>query len=324
MTTPPLISRLRQSALVAAYLLTAFATNAMAETFPLGDVVPASVSDEQRDAIQSQAQKLADGMYGHLLLRLDEVDRVCDLTDDQERILTVSAKGVVQEKLDDWLIELTTKLSSVDHMPRLNAPFEVDFLRGPKPFLVGDVHMIVNGKLERKHFKGFVHRPNIPALIQIANNVDHVAFRDLVIDERGPEHLLHAPLDLLLSKISEHELWKSTLERTLNDQQMKLYTAAQVDRAALPKEWRHERVMVAFDRMLRLDSSQRAPLAERVGKFLEMSQIKLWLKRRQGFDDEALAKMALRAIPTDDVKEFLSERQLEHWKLLLRQDLESR
>ncbi|MEZ6147108.1 MAG: hypothetical protein R3B91_17155 [Planctomycetaceae bacterium] len=82
--------------------------------------------------------------------------------------------------------------------------------------------------------------------------------------------------------------------------------------------------MIEFDKMLRLDHTQRGLISERVTKFLEMSQIKLWLKRRQGFDDEALAHMALRAIPTADVKDILSPRQLAQWQLILQEDLESR
>ncbi|MEZ6147107.1 MAG: hypothetical protein R3B91_17150 [Planctomycetaceae bacterium] len=70
-------------------------------TFPLTDVVPESVPDEQREAVQARAQQLADAMLDELLLQLDEVDRVCDLNVSQERQLTIAAKGVVQQA--DWM-----------------------------------------------------------------------------------------------------------------------------------------------------------------------------------------------------------------------------
>lgn len=324
MLTSLLLFHSRQSALVAACLLTAFATNAIAETFPLSDVVPASVPKEQRDTLQSQAQELANGMYGNLLLRLDEVDRVCELSNDQIRHLTIAAKGAVQQCVDVWLATVAVMFAIKDQTDGPKAD-GADIVDVPMIGLARLRELLVrgaNGEVQVQVFFEPIEqrRGAVARFREVVNGAAAKQIEFVINQEAGEDTIGDSPF----LNASDHVLWKASLERTLNDDQKTSYAAAQVERQALPKEWRHERVMVAFDRMLRLDRSQRKPLAERVDKFLEMSQIKLWLKRRQGFEDEALAKMALRAIPTDDVKDFLSDRQLEQWKLLLRQDLESR
>ncbi|MCA9024110.1 MAG: hypothetical protein KDA86_02735 [Planctomycetaceae bacterium] len=286
-------------------LFTILASTTRAEHFPLTDVVPESVPDEQREAVQARAQQLADAMLDELLLQLDEVDRVCDLNVSQERQLTIAAKGVVQQGLDGWL-SILSELQAIknlddenrDQMGRHFLHFDRLVLRRPGPM---------------QGINGLNIRFN-----EIKVNAE--GFRDVEVQIIPSDPNAEPPLQ----NADECVLWTETLNRTLNDQQKELYAAAEAERAALPSEWRHERVMIEFDKMLRLDHTQRGLISERVTKFLEMSQIKLWLKRRQGFDDEALAHMALRAIPTADVKDILSPRQLAQWQLILQEDLESR
>ncbi|MCA9111300.1 MAG: hypothetical protein KDA52_15210 [Planctomycetaceae bacterium] len=291
--------------LIVVCLFTTIVSTTRAEHFPLTDVVPETAPEEQRDAVQARAQQLADAMYDELLLRLDEVDRVCELSESQERQLTIAAKGVVQQGVDEWLSILSSlqTIKNVDgenriQMGRAFLHFDKLVLRRPGPMQGMNGLKITFNK----------------------NKVNAEGLEDIIVEINADSLNEEPPL----LNAEEHDLWTETLDRTLSDQQKQLYAEAEDERAALPSEWRHERVMIEFDKMLRLDHTQRGRISERVTNFLEMSQIKLWLKRRQGFDDEALAHMALRAIPTADVKDILSPRQLAQWQLILQEDLESR
>ncbi len=298
-----------------------------AESFPLSDVVPASVPDAQRAMLQSHAQKLADTMFNHLLLQLDEIDRVSGLSEDQQRVLTVAAKGAVQEALDIWLGMIA----------------EIDAAKaGENNIVLPPGIGLAHANLQRFENNGVIHvegqlliEPRRDKIVQLMDVVAALVDRNGVVRDRevpqrgefvaelfGVE-VQHDDVQMMerpLLNVADNVLWTTTLVRILTREQKTALVQAQAEREALPREWRHERVLVEIDRHLLLDSAQRDALTERVTKFLEMPQIKRWLERRPGFEDAALAQMALKAIPIADVKDLLSEQQSYQWQQLLNDD----
>ncbi len=309
------------------------ATTASAEAlFPLPDVIPHTVPENDREGFQAEAQKLVDAMFGQLLLHIDELKRVCVLTESQERSLLITAKGVVQQSLDRWIAVIDSMHSARSAADHKHIQEKAVFLPNIGPARVRAVQVVFDGEVRRM---GVIRRKQLDEnLLDGLRNVFNAVPKanDLVGPAEGQQVGEVAvqlndgepnPSPLVLD-VGKHDLWVAALDRALNDHQKELYAVAQAEREALPREWRHERVMIEFDRMLRLDSTQRGPLAERVGEFLERTQTKRWLERKQGFEDAALARMAVRAIQSDDVKDILSSRQLAQWQFMLREDLESR
>jgi len=315
--TSVLRDQLRQLLLVACCLWMVGTTAALAETYPLSDVVPDGVSAEHQETLQSQTQQFADAMFHHLLLRLDEITRVCELSDAQQRMMTVAAKGAVQHRLDEWLgVMMDTFIVDGERDERIQG--------GPQIFQQGggwvDARRAVIDGNEIVRINVITVRNNLQQIrIAGATHMKDVILHALgpnpnvsVVDQESGQRLLKSPhLD-----VANHLVWTATLERTLTGEQKEQLAEAKAEREALPREWRHERVMFAIDSFLLLDRSQRGPLTERVSEFLDMPQIKRWIERRPGIDDEKLATMAFRSISAEDVEDSLSQWQLAEWRRL--------
>jgi hypothetical protein len=76
---------------------------ASAQDFPLPVSVLSNLQPELQASARAEAQQFANSLYQVLLLKLDEIERVCDPADGQMAKLKVAAKGAVDHALDDWL-----------------------------------------------------------------------------------------------------------------------------------------------------------------------------------------------------------------------------
>lgn len=74
--------------------------------------VIANLQPEVQAAVRNQAQQYANATYQRLLLKLDELERVCELNDAQKTKLKVAAKGAVDHSLTKWLAANASRLSA--------------------------------------------------------------------------------------------------------------------------------------------------------------------------------------------------------------------
>jgi hypothetical protein len=83
---------------------------ASAQDYPLPASVIANLQPEFQPNARSEAQQFANPIYHRLLLKLDEMDRLCELSEAQRAKLNVAAKGAVDHVLDHWLASNADRL----------------------------------------------------------------------------------------------------------------------------------------------------------------------------------------------------------------------
>jgi hypothetical protein len=81
-----------------------------AQDFPLPAGVISNVQPELQASARLQAQRYANPLYQRLLLKLDEIERVCEPSPAQMTKLNVAVKGAVDHALDRWLASNADRL----------------------------------------------------------------------------------------------------------------------------------------------------------------------------------------------------------------------
>ncbi|MEX2315548.1 MAG: hypothetical protein WD669_00235, partial [Pirellulales bacterium] len=90
-------------AAIALFVLAFSAQPVGADDFVISPAAFASLPSGTQEMLKLPAQQNANFMLNHLLWKLDEIDRVCALSDNQESKLKVAAKGAVEYALQNWI-----------------------------------------------------------------------------------------------------------------------------------------------------------------------------------------------------------------------------
>ncbi len=86
---------------------------ARADDFVMPPGAVANLPQGVQQSIGAMAQQQANSMLNYMLLKLDEINRVCTLTGSQRIKLTVAAKGAIEYAVQDWIDTFGMQIGTV-------------------------------------------------------------------------------------------------------------------------------------------------------------------------------------------------------------------
>lgn len=278
-----LIPRIRSlaSGIALLLLIVSAAAATAAEPFPLSFEAPPKMGDEAARTLTMLAQKHADAMYRHLLLKIDETDRTAALSDEQQARLRLAAKGSVQDALDDWLAPILSELSTGSPQTRRNL---IVRLGGPN----ADQAQVVEVRQVA---------PNDGFLLGLFRGGKPKSV-DLKIDEAA---------------ILRHPVFANTFDVVLSDQQQFKVDQAETDRQAIrPAMTRTDKLMREIALQLALDADQRVQVRMLVEK-IKYEPVVRWRNGQSGVRTADAAEMALKQLPLAEMSKILTSTQFDIW-----------
>jgi hypothetical protein len=325
-----------------------------AQDFPLPASVIANVQPELQAAARAEAQRYANPLYQRLLLKLDEIQRVCEPSAAQMSKLNVAVKGAVDHALDRWLASNADRLragvSDVVIVQANPVPAVRNAAQVQKAELEALQRQLQLAKraLERKAAAGEgkgatpaeerVRQAGREALAQqqkallarqqeleqqvaqMEQNAADVQVRQQLgmaggvvfaeaVQRNAPVNSAPATSANDPSLAAENEkTWTTALQFTLTDEQKGRLTAAASERSSFQPSTAAERVLKEIDQRLLLDRVQRDKLSPFVKKAVDQQSVEGIVNRNPNLV-ASVAINVLRALPEDQLRSVLSERQ---------------
>jgi hypothetical protein len=248
-------------------------------------------------------------MFDHLLLKIDELDRVCQLSASQQTRLRIAAKGAVDRAIVKWLDATSTNTAQ-------NAAAIAAQPSGQNIFPDAVGRQEVGVFLNAQPMDGAIFLNEGVALNQLIIAEGQPAAQNVVIRvlNDGPQPV-QAPVVAqgLDTTAVEHEpIWTSAEQKVLTPQQLQARQAAIAARNGLSRKTPAEQVLAELDRRLMLDASQREPFAKLMRPLIEARVKPAANGRRPSI--ASTTTMLLRARPAPEMSKILSERQLNLWR----------
>jgi len=248
-------------------------------------------------------------------VQIEEMHRVCGLSEQQMKRLQVAAKGAVDRSMDKyrdqfkqlqdqfggaaWGIELEGNLDEPDAENEVvdDKPAEERAVEAAKAGI--EVEAVAD---ENDVLAAAAAGP--VALGHIAF-VDAGGFADpFAVDPFGGGAEANAP--------AREALWKKTVEKTLNPEQRRAYEKAQLERSQFYRDATMQQLIARIDRQLLLSDQQRLQLRklidETAGRQAERRAV-------QGVEFAEMHMMnQLFRIPKAKLRQFLSPAQMAQWQ----------
>ena len=246
---------------------------AAADDFPIPAVATENLDEQTRESLQQLAQQQANGMWRHLQLKLDEMDRICDLTDAQRDELELAAKGAVEQALEKWVERVGPAMAqragriAQPQGPRRLVVNGMQFMIGPviaAPAEQPRLWEILDGRVIDRNAEAApadqpppapVAAPAQPPAPQAA------AAERVIIGGLGPPIRNNAAIRVASNartplNVEQEPLWTATLENTLTSEQQEKLAAAQSARLATQQQAQIKLVLITLDQALLLDDAQ--------------------------------------------------------------------
>jgi hypothetical protein len=269
-----------------------------------GDVypVPAVIADGLPSAtvaiVQAQAESRSRELFNHLLLRFDEVDRVCQLTPPQRTKLKVAVKGAVDHAIAKWIA------STVEPGKLPEAGIDGNHI----VFVPADLN-VVGGNFEFQVNEVFI---GIAPVFQQPVAMNDLALAEGWVDAAAKPKPVATLTSADFAAIERESIWQEALRRVLSEPQRRAVQQAAEARAEMPRDTLGNHVLAEIARQLLLDGNQRQAVAGFLpglikGQFLTPGNI---AEARIS----ALANTMMRSLPADRLADVLSEAQFDYWK----------
>lgn len=281
-------------------VLSACAT-AHAEPFPLTFVAPPNAPQDVRDSLQLLARKYANGMYKLLQERIDQIDSVCDLTDQQRSRLLLAAKGSAQDTLEEWVGPIRVSLASATPgvMEVVAIRLQLQSAEGRAVVMQNQVQVVqqrvmVGGNefIRARRIAGAVNHP--PQVLAEANALS---------------------LDLDESAVLCHEIFRVAVKSALTPEQGELLKAADFESGG---SVRTDRLMTLLATRLSLATDQRQEIRLLVDNLVDQ-KVQEWQAGLSPLSSVEIADAVLVLLPEKEMQRILSPVQYRLWRRFIEQ-----
>jgi hypothetical protein len=318
-----------------------------ADDFVMSPAAFASLPPGGQDTVKAQAQQYANGMLNHLLLKLDEADRICSLTDGQESKLKVAAKGAVEFALQNWIDAASVQLAgagaaaaavpaaAVQRQQLIAHVDEINALQQRLQIALQEAQAAGGG---RRGARQAVQAQQINQLNQQAaqlaqmqqqlqlqqRQVEQLGQRqvieEVIVNDNGVNRVVRrvrrvpAIPVLDVTAVDQQHVWTAALDNTLTAEQKQRLSARATQRSAnLDVVTPTGRIVTQLDNLLLLDGPQREKMSELVSKTLESPANKSAFQRNQPLTPALIARI-IRSLPANEISALLSPTQMTRWQ----------
>ena len=289
----------------------------------VGVCVPVGWSQEVVDELAVEAAQpdeaslaeLREAMHRFLEVRIDDLDRVCQLSQQQRKKLKVAAKGAVERTLEghrkrlrpvevqDGLVRRFRQVEQVEEA--LGAPARQRPRRPP----------VAAAPVEKPPVPDKQAAEPAPAKrpLAIRANARRLAAARLRPAVRIPR--------IRLDALTEQRIWKNAVDRVLTDEQRKNYDKSVAQRRRFELEVATNQLVTKIDEQLLLAPTQREQMAKVVNQvLLDRLGIRNGQNRIRMLGNLPLSNI-VRIVLQDDVEPVFSPAQLARWKDLANNNL---
>lgn len=276
------------------------------ESFPLSFVAPPGLAPPANETLEMLAREHADRMYRNLLLRIDEIDQVCELGEEQKSLLRSAAKGTVQDSFEEWVNPLLSTLLTGPQAEQTKLMRKL----GVNPD--ADRQVVIQNFVQAARVQRLAEVRAIPVLPPPRVIVNGI------VQPAAPAPARREVTQIDDRVVLEHVIFRSALRSVLTADQLARLEAADSRRTAGVVRAQQDLLLAEVGNWLAMTDEQLAgtrPLLEQV----QDAQVRVWC---HGELELPVLEIALRAsgqLPPDKMKSLLSPVQFDIWTDLKRQ-----
>lgn len=253
--------------------LVCFASVFASTSSTVGQVVQIkSLRDQVSESIRQQTQLYQRQME----IAVAEIDRLCDLTDEQEKRLSVAAKGAIEEALLP---------RSANFAAATDTPKEID--------------EIIDARVKAEEKR----------ILDVLKQADKLQESGVELPWGALGVTVTAVAD---DAAIGSDRWKTSIEQILSPAQAKRYTQAKKLRQEKVQSARVQLVLAQLDELLLMDDEQMKKMESLLHEVMKQnSTARMLLTGSPSFFSQRI-----HMIPYTQAKEFLAEDQLRHWRAI--------
>ncbi|MEX2315976.1 MAG: hypothetical protein WD669_02420 [Pirellulales bacterium] len=320
--------RVTSGVCIFALLLSGATTMCQADTFPAPAIAADKLDANVAAQLQTQAQIYADDMFDYAQLKIDELNRVCKLTPEQQVKFKIAAKGAVDRALAKWMD--ASVQTTQQHLPAApkQQPAQAGFINQPQVLGGGAGGFVMGGAGGFGAGGGF---GGAAPAVAVARDVDFVwndaeafvdgelQFQVAVVNNFGGARVQQFTFSQPLDKtaVERENVWVAAEKNILTPEQSQAWTDAVAARAKLPQATPADQVLAQIDRVLLLDPSQREKFFASVRPLVN-ARVRVPANGRVQ-NVASIALTVLKSRSADVMAETVGEAQLNYWKARIRQ-----
>jgi hypothetical protein len=302
-------------------------------------VVVATIAVKQTEAQQvlnPMQQQLAQQAKGQerqykqfMAITMDNIDRICKLTDDQKKKLVIASKGAIERASGKWMKQMVQ--------------MQVQF-RGGGGLMQGQFQGI-NNQIRFQNVANAIGEPEALVEIEIAEpvaggdaadaaadaadvvDVEAVADggaqiqADVFVADMAMPQMWNGPFGVnsgQVRSVAQETVWTKTLAKVLTEKQKTDLKAAETKRRKFRRKAAVEAVLAKIDSELILSEDQRT----KIGALLDKAVGHQFSVQQNGFNQDfsqSNGMTAVQRMPKAQMAKLLSKTQMARWTVFRRQ-----